>query len=527
MKFNLSKIFLGILGFLLLNCTVAQAQVKESDLSNKITIERLVIDGSSLTSKINSILSSYLNQTISLDELSTIPRIINQFYQSQGYLSSFAIIPLQNFKDGIVKIQVVEGRITSIEVIGNSNLSDNYIKNRLKKSINTIPLNLEILEDELRLLQQNPQVNRIKAEIRPDLELGQNILLLTVEESPTTTISLSSDNDNSPSSGEIGVGLVIDKRNLLTKRDLISLRSRFTEGSEKYQVTYGFPLNFDDGILILGYENNQSDIVEDPFDELNIKGDIERFSLSYRQPLFRNSRKEWTSIASFDITNVNSFLFGDLPFSFTPGAENGFYKISALRLGFIRQTRSTSQVLIFGSFLNLGLDIFGATQNENLPDSQFITWQTQARWLKAFGDSRHTQLVVNFKAQLTPNALLPSEQFVLGGIDSVRGYRQNRLITDNGFSGSIEGRFSLFNSQSLGLLQLTPFFDFGTVWNNPNQEIDSDTLASLGLGLRWTINNILEANLAFGVPLIPVRQRGDSLSDNGWHIKVLFTGIRF
>ena len=111
MKFNLSKIFLGILGFLFLNCTVAQAQLKESDLSNKITIERLVIDGSSLTSKINSILSSYLNQTISLDELSTIQRIINQFYQSQGYLSSFAIIPIQNFEGGIVKIQVVEGRI--------------------------------------------------------------------------------------------------------------------------------------------------------------------------------------------------------------------------------------------------------------------------------------------------------------------------------------------------------------------------------------------------------------------------------
>ena len=80
------------------------------------------------------------------------------------------------------KSKLLKAELTSIEVIGNSNLSDNYIKNRLKKSINTIPLKLEILEDELRLLQQNPQVKRIKAEIRPDLELGQNRLLLTVED---------------------------------------------------------------------------------------------------------------------------------------------------------------------------------------------------------------------------------------------------------------------------------------------------------------------------------------------------------
>ncbi len=223
----------------------------------------------------------------------------------------------------------------------------------------------------------------------------------------------------------------------------------------------------------------------------------------------------------------DSFLFGDLPFSFTPGAENGFYKISALRWGFFRQTRSTSEVLILGSFLNVGLDIFGATHNSNLPDGKFVTWQSQARWIKAFGDNRNTQLVMNFKAQLTPDELLPSEQFVMGGIDSVRGYRQNLLIADNGFSGSIEGRIPLFDSQSIGLLQLTPFFDIGTVWNNQSQEIESGTLASLGLGLRWILNDFLQANFNYGVPLIAVKKRGNSLSENGWHFEVRVIPIRF
>ncbi len=82
MKTNLFKIVFLLFYFLLPDCTVAQAQPKDSNLSNEITIENLVIEGSTITPKINSILSPYLNQTIPLREVSTIQRAINQFYQS-------------------------------------------------------------------------------------------------------------------------------------------------------------------------------------------------------------------------------------------------------------------------------------------------------------------------------------------------------------------------------------------------------------------------------------------------------------
>ncbi len=292
MKTTLIKIVFLLFYFLLPDCTVAQAQPKDSNLSNEITIENLVIEGSTITPKINSILSPYLNQTIPLREVSTIQRAINQFYQNQGYLSSYAIIPLQNFEDGIVKIQVIESRISQIKVKSNSHLSDNYIKARLKKSLNSVPLKLETLETELRLLQQNPLIERVKAEIRPDLELGYSLLLVTIKESPTTTISLSADNDQSPSSGESRATLAIERRSLLLGGDLIKLQSSFSEGLEKYQINYDIPLNSADGMLSLNYENNQSDIVEEPFDDLDINSDVKRFSLSYRQPLFRSSTKE-------------------------------------------------------------------------------------------------------------------------------------------------------------------------------------------------------------------------------------------
>ena len=530
-----------IVSFWLLNCHLVWGQSPKSDhelppliphkspgraFPDKITIKRLDIEGSQFTSEINSILSPYLNQEVSLDEIAEITHPINQFYQNQGYVVSFAFIPLQKFVDGIIKIRVVEGYLAGLEVDGNSAVSDRYIKAQLLKSLKSVPLKLSTLETELRLLQQNPQIARVKAQLRPGLNLGENLLFLNIEESPTTTLSISADNDFSPAHGELGVTLAAEKRSLLVQRDLLHFQSTLTEGLEKYQISYAIPLNAAEGMLSASYQNNRSNIVEEPFDTADIKGKIEQIALLYRQPLSRSLTEELTTTIGLDSSSVKSFLFGDFPFSFAEGANDGFYRVSTLRWGLLWQTRSTKEVLILSSQVNLGLDLFGATINDGLPDSNFLIWQGQGRWLKALDRSRKTQLIVNIKVQLTPDELLPSEQFVMGGIDTVRGYRQNLLLADSGINLSLETRIPIFDSESWGLLQITPFFDFGTVWNNQNQ-LDSSTLASVGLGVRWTLENFLEAHLDYGIPLIPVKQQGNSLSEDGWHFKLQLIPIRF
>ena len=66
------------------------------------------------------------------------------------------------------------------------------------------------------------------------------------------------------------------------------------------------------------------------------------------------------------------------------------------------------------------------------------------------------EILTSLTAQLTPDSLLSLEQIGIGGINTVRGYRQNQLVTDNGILGSIEVRIPLTSDPSL--LQLTPFF---------------------------------------------------------------------
>jgi hemolysin activation/secretion protein len=89
--------------------------------------------------------------------------------------------------------------------------------------------------------------------------------------------------------------------------------------------------------------------------------------------------------------------------------------------------------------------------------------------------------------------LLPLEQFSVGGIDSVRGYPQNLLLTDNGIVASMEIRIPLTSDPSI--FQLTPFIDVGTGWNNLLPNPDPSTLLGIGVGCRWLISSNLSLRL--------------------------------
>ena len=62
----------------------------------------------------------------------------------------------------------------------------------------------------------------------------------------------------------------------------------------------------------------------------------------------------------------------------------------------------------------------------------------QAQWTKALNQDRDLLFITRLTTQLSPDSLLPLEQFTLGGVGTVRGYRQNQEVGDNAVVGTIE-----------------------------------------------------------------------------------------
>jgi hemolysin activation/secretion protein len=137
-----------------------------------------------------------------------------------------------------------------------------------------------------------------------------------------------------------------------------------------------------------------------------------------------------------------------------------------------------------------------------------------------------TLLVLRSSFQLSANPLLSLEQFTLGGLYSVRGYRQDLLLTDNGVFASAEVRLPVLRVDSVrGVLQVAPFVDFGVAWNNPSNPISTpnpNTLASIGLGLQWQMGGRLDVRLDWGIPLTQFEVQGSTLSQQELNFSVKY-----
>jgi hemolysin activation/secretion protein len=92
----------------------------------------------------------------------------------------------------------------------------------------------------------------------------------------------------------------------------------------------------------------------------------------------------------------------------------------------------------------------------------------QFQWVQRL--SPRILMLAKVNTQLTPDSLLSLEKISIGGVDTVRGYRQNQLVADNGVVGGVEVRIPL--TSNVQTLQLIPFVDIGTAWNNRGSNFD-------------------------------------------------------
>ena len=173
---------------------------------------------------------------------------------------------------------------------------------------------------------------------------------------------------------------------------------------------------------------------------------------------------------------------------------------------------------------SLGTGLFDATDKAgDAVDGQFFSWLGQVQRVQRL--SQDNLLIIQGDLQLTPDGLLPIEQFLIGGGQSLRGYRQNARIGDNGFRVSIEDRITIDRDDTEGtpVVQLAPFLDMGAVWNsssNPNSLGDQNFLAGAGVGFIYNPLDSFSARLDYALPLITLDDEGDNAQDEGFYFSL-------
>ncbi|MGD1903686.1 MAG: ShlB/FhaC/HecB family hemolysin secretion/activation protein [Geitlerinemataceae cyanobacterium] len=459
-----------------------------------------------------------------VDELQAVADRVTQFYLDGDYITSRAIVPPQDVASDRVAIQAIEGRLASIEVEGEDRLRESYIRSRIELGAG-VPLSTTDLENQLRLLRSNPLFETVEASLRAGEQLGENILIVRVTEARPFSASLRADNYAPPSVGSERIGIGIGHRNVAGFGDEFSAEYNFTttDGLDFGNISYRVPVNAMNGAVQFRASPNRNNITQDPFDEFDINGQSSTYELTYRQPIVRSPREELALSLGFSFQSSRTFI-GDDPTPFGIGPDDdGRSRTRVLSFGQDYIRRDTSGAWAFRSQFRLGMDMFDATTNSgDTPDGQFVSWLGQVQRVQRLGDDH--LLIAQIYTQFASEPLLPSQQFVIGGGQSIRGFRQNARSGDNGVRMSIEDRIALVrNTAGIPVLQIAPFLDLGYVWNdsdNPNTEVDQRFLAGLGLGVAWEPFENLTIRLDYGVPLVDLDDRGDNIQDDGFYFNV-------
>ena len=482
-----------------------------------VLVKKFVVKGSTVftTEELARVLKPYTLRRLSFPELLAAQQEIDRLYLENGYFTSGTVLPPQKLDDGIITIEIIEGTLDEINITGLERLKPGYVRSRIAKATQA-PLNRDSLLNALQLLQLDPLIANLSAELTAGTTISSSILELNLEEADPFDFTLAYDNFRSPSVGTDRRRVSLTHRNLVGLGDRISVGYLNTDGSNSLNdFNYTLPINANNGTIGFRLGYTDSEIIEDPFEQFNIESENTQYEFTYRQPLLQKPTEDLA--LSFSFSRNDSFTSADgEPLQLSRGSEvNGETDISALRFVTEYTTRNAQQVLALRSQFSLGVDLFDATiSNGDTPDSKFLAWRGQAQYLRSLG-SRFT-LLLRSDFQASDRPLVPVEQFSLGGALSVRGYRQDALLGDNGLFSSIEVRATVAQIPKLNTsIQLTPFLDVGKVWNSDDFTFDTNTLVSTGIGLRVQTGDYFSARIDYGIPLVDLDSSGDSLQEDG------------
>lgn len=477
----------------------------------KFKLTRINLQGEHVYTKaqLAELYQKKLNTMITVEQLQGIVQDITNFYRNNGYILSRAILPPQHVADGVVYIQVVEGYVDHVKVIGVPKGAKRLLEGYGRKIANNRPLQIKVMEHYLLLANEVPGVE-VKAVLEPSkTNLGASILNM-VTETKTASAYLSYDNYGTRYIGPLQVSAGAELHSMFRSGDSTQFSAvRTTRPQElRYMaLAHNTPLGTN-GMRLLVSANQALTRPGFVLAPLLLDGDSETVSATVQYPMIRSRTHNLTLDGAFNyidssvaITQQTILLYSDHLRTMRLG---GSFDISDKWNG------SNSVV----AHVEQGLEFLGATPTSQANtgttsrvggSGHFTKMDMQLSRLQQFGTSRYSAFL-QVTGQYALEPLLASEQFGFGGAQQGlgRGYDPAEIIGDRGLAGSFELRMNVSPEKALlQAVQFFAFYDAGVIWNARNiiNQAQKQSATSTGLGARMYFTKNFSGNFLFAQPL--------------------------
>lgn len=488
-----------------------------------------------------------LSGRIPLDQIATLVQTINRAFVANGFINSGVLIAGAPPEDGgTLQLRLVSGRLLANGFPGlavtwaddrRSGLDEAFIARRMSAA-EGVPLNVIAIEEQFRLLAEDPNIRTVNADLRPGSDPGEAQLILTIEPENAFDLYVSTANSRSPSIGGERYSLGASMRNALTSGDFLSVEGGLTGGLPDLVAGYQVPVGGPNTFLRARGGFNKAAVIDPELLALNIKardwhieGGVSH-NLVHR-PLMPDGdgwRAARTITLGLTMTHrqSNTELLGQ-PFSFSPGSVDGRTEYTAVRLTADLVQRGMNEVFALSAIATQGLDGTQSVLPGLLsPDPDFRSIRGQFNYARRLTEGG-LQLRVRLVGQFADGIIYSGERFAAGGVETVRGYRETLILADTGVVGSMElaQNFTLSPNRNMrssfdwGAFSASAFVDGAYVGNREGSPVAADHLASVGLGLSWVPSPAISTRISYAISLNEVAAPGSrDLQDRGVHFRV-------
>ena len=446
---------------------------------------------------------SMLGKEASLLDIYALAEKISDKYRSDGYILSQAIVPPQTIREGIVRIQIIEGFIDNIFIEGDIRGRHDLLRDITARLVLSRPLRVRDLERYVLLIDDLPGV-KANAVLRPSRTPGASDLYLVLSHKPVAAYVMA-DNRGSRYVGPIQGNMGVDLNSAFGLYERTSLRGVMTGQTREFRF---FDIDHEEVVSAEGtrVKLQASQGRSHPGFTLktsNITSTVTTLGLETNHPVIRSRAENLLVGARFSVRNINS------------DQNNGASKLSEdrLRIAAARTSYDFTDsflgrgVNLIATEISQGLDVLGARESGSAHlsraagRSDFTKITTELQRLHGLGDGWSIQLAAT--GQYAFSSLLASEEFSFGGARFGRAYDPAEITGDHGLAGKIELRYG----SETGLpvfsgYQVYGFYDAGIAWN-----IDAGTSenprsgTSTGFGARINFGEAVSANVEIAFPL--------------------------
>ena len=515
-------LFILISWFILLLPPAVLAADVRPEATPRFEVKHYRVEGNTIlpADKIEKVLAPFTGKDRDFGTVQEALEALEKEYQRRGYTSVQVLLPEQALEKGTVLFRVVENRIGVVKVEGNRYFDEKNIRKSLPALKEGLPPNIDRVSTNLRAANDNP-AKKVNMQLQGGQKQNEINALLKVTDEKPWKVAFMGDNTGTKQTGYARTGVLIQHANVANLDHVFT--AMYTTNPENikqvsiYGASYHIPLYaFSDSVDFFGgYSDVDSGSLPMGTSNLNLSGKGTVLGGRYNQTLTRIGQYEHRFIYGVDYRDYQNNV-----------------DLSGIPLGSSVQVSPLS-VAYTGSLPFKGVDTgFNLALYQNVPvlnggkAADFNQVRTDApasytifRYGGNLGYALPEDWLIRmvFNGQYTDSALIPGEQFGLGGATSVRGFQEREVANDRGIFGSAElytPTITRWIPLKKSMCRLLAFYDIGQVTGVNVQPGDWGrmTLASTGLGVRMDIMKIFTMALDYGYVLNPglTGDRGNS-----------------